>query len=372
MAKKDDMSIESFNKEVMDKILNKEGKISSLSDETSASTVKSYISTGSTILDYRIANQRNGGIPVGRITEISGESASGKSLLAFQIIANAQKLGAPVFYADTESAADANFMKRVGIQLEKLPTWHPPTLEQFFEKTEQIIIKTRETFPNKERPVVIVLDSVAATPTEVESEGTYDANGRPGLLGKSLSLGLKKLNQIVGNECVTLILLNQLRMKFNVTNPYEDKYITPGGMAAGFYASLRMRLYKSSKVKDPITEDIIGVGCRAKIEKNKMAPAHRIAEFNIMFDKGIDNAISVYDYLKDVEVIKKKSGNTIFNATKFGVDFETEIPTSEWRKFFKEKQNIILNLLDVLLIKDYPDTESLEVGSAKIEKEESP
>ena len=370
MAKKEDVSIESFNKEVMDKILNKEGKVSFLSDESSSSTVKSYISTGSTILDYRISNQRNGGVPVGRITEISGENASGKSLLAFHIIANAQKLGAPVFYADTESAADASFMKRVGIKLEKLPTWHPPTLEQFFEKTEQIIIKTRETFPNKERPVVILLDSVAATPTEVESEGGYDANGRPGLLGKTLSLGLKKLNQVVGNECVTLILLNQLRMKFGVTNPYEDKFITPGGMSAGFYTSLRMRLHKSSKVKDPITEEIIGVGCRVKIEKNKMAPAPRTAEFPIMFDKGIDNAISVYDYLKDVDVIKKKSGNTVFDATKYGIDFEAEIPTSEWRKFFKEKQNIVLSLLDVLLIKDYPDTENLNVDQIVLEKEE--
>lgn len=369
MAKKNDTSIEKFNQEVMDKILNKEGKVAFLSDESSSSTVKSYISTGSTILDYRISNQRNGGVPVGRITEISGENASGKSLLAFHIIANAQKLGAPVFYADTESAADASFMKRVGIQLEKLPTWHPPTLEEFFEKTEEIIIKTRENFPNKERPVVILLDSVAATQTEVEAEGSYDANGRPGLLGKSLSLGLKKLNQVVGNECVTLVLLNQLRMKFNVTNPYEDKYITPGGMAVGFYASLRLRLHKSAKIKDSITEDVIGVGCRVKIEKNKMAPAPRIAEFPIMFDKGIDNAVSVYDYLKDVDVIKKKSSNTLFNATKYGIDFETEIPTSEWRKFFKEKQNIILDLLDVLLIKDYPDTENLEIGSAKIEKE---
>ena len=371
MAKKDDASIENFNKEVMDKILNKEGKVAFLSDENNSSTVKSYISTGSTILDYRISNQRNGGVPVGRITEISGENASGKSLLAFHIIANAQKMhNAPVFYADTESASDANFMKRVGVQLEKLPSWHPPTLEQFFEKTEQIIVKTRETFPNKERPVVILLDSVAATPTEVESEGGYDANGRPGLLGKSLSLGLKKLNQVVGNECVTLILLNQLRMKFGVTNPYEDKFITPGGMAASFYASLRMRLQKSSKIKDPITEEIVGVGCRVKIEKNKMAPAPRTAEFQIMYDKGIDNAISVYDYLKDVDVIKKKSGNTVFNATKFGIDFETEIPTPEWRKFFKEKQNIILDLLDVLLIKDYPDTEKLDVDQVMLEKEE--
>lgn len=375
MAKKDEedkkiISIEDFNEEII-KIVNKKDKAMYKPEDTEKpSNVGGYISTGSTILDYQLANQRYGGIPIGRITSVSGDSSSGKSLLAFQIIANAQKMRAPVFYADTERASDERFMKRVGVQLDKLPPWYPKSLEDFFEQTEKIIIKTREAFPDKERPVLIVLDSVAATPCEVENENNYDANARMGVLGKTLSLGLKKITQIVGSECVTVLLLNQLRMKINAMR-FEDPFVEPGGKAAEFYTSVRMRLHKKAKVKDPITNEILGVGCLASIKKNKLAPAHREAYFNLMFDRGIDDEGSVFEFLKEREIVRKRSnGNTIFEGDKCGINFEKEFPSNSWRSFHQENEEMVLDVLDKLLIKEYTDTSNLNTEQIVVEKEE--
>src|SRR3990167_3391647 len=197
MAKKDEVSVEDFNEIIID-VLNKDDKVAYSSSQPS-NVACSFISTGSTILDYKISNRRNGGVPVGRITEITGLEGTGKSLIVSHVISNAQKMGAVIAYGETEMAENSVFMQRVGVDTKKLVTWHPKTLESFFTGAEQTIIKAREKFPNKERPVIVILDSIAATPTEVEIEGSYDPNGRPGLMAKAMSLGLKKLTQVVGH-----------------------------------------------------------------------------------------------------------------------------------------------------------------------------
>lgn len=373
MAKKDDktkeVSVEDFNEIIMG-VLNKDEKVAySLND--APVKVDKFIATGSTILDYKISNRRGGGIPVGRITEINGVEGTGKSLLVSHIIANAQKEGAVVALAETEMASAPDFMKRLGVNLNKMTFWQPRTLESFFTGAEKIIIKSREQFPNKERPVLLVLDSIAATPTEVEIEGTYDANGRPGLMAKAMSLGLKKITQTVGHEHVTLIFINQLRMKMNAM-PFADPYVAPGGMALPFHASVRLRMSSTGKIKHPISGDVIGTGTKIKIYKNRIGPPHREAEFNIMYDRGINDVQSIYDFLQDYDVIKKKpgSGGSVFNGEKHGVALVKEFSTDEWKHVFADYNDQVFSVLDKLLITTFEGTSNVEVNEKNLDKEE--
>lgn len=369
MVKKNEekeVSVEQFNAIIMD-VLNKEEKVAySLND--APVKVDKFISTGSTILDYKISNRRGGGIPVSRITEINGIEGTGKSLLVSHIIANAQKEGAVVAYGETEMASSADFMMRVGVKLDKLTFWQPRTLEGFFAGAEKIIVKAREQFPNKERPVLIILDSVAATPTEVEIEGTYDANGRPGLMAKAMSLGLKKIIQTVGHEHVTMIFINQLRFKMNA-QPFQDPYVGPGGLALPFHSSVRLRMSSRGKIKDTVSGDVIGVGTKVKVYKNRIGPPHREAEFNILFDRGIDDVQSIYDFLQECDAIKKKAGTggSVFNGEKYGVGLVKEFPTADWKQVFQDHREQVFSVLDKLLIVEYKDTSNTEISFDKEE-----
>ena len=116
---------------------------------------------------------------------------------------------------------------------------------------------------------------------------------------------------------------------------------------------------------------MLGVGCRASIKKNKLAPAHREANFDIMFDRGINDEGSIFEFLKEREIVRKRSnGNTIFDASKCGIDFEREFISNDWKNFHQENKNVIFDVLDKLLIKDYPDTTDLKPEQVVVEKEE--
>lgn len=349
MSKKKNEEIENFLSEAND-IINKEEKITYSLDqpENNPTEVKIYISTGSTLLDYAIANRRNGGIPVGKLTEITALEGAGKTLLASHIAANAQKLGAVVFYADSENAISPEFMHRLGVNLKKISYFQPPSLERFFKKTEEIIAFSREKLP-KDIPIVIILDSLAATPIEDEIEGTYNPKELMGVRAKAISLALRKLTQVVGYERVTLILINQLRMKMNLANPYQDPYVAPGGMGIPFHSSVRIRLKSKAKVKSK-SDDVIGVQCNAKVIKDRVGPPYREANFPIMFDYGIDNLQSIYEFLKEKDEIKKDKGGA---STLSGVEFKT----SEWRQFYNNNKQLVEDLLEKLLTVRYNESD---------------
>ena len=159
--------------------------------------VKTWISTGSTLLDYIISNRRDGGIPVGKLTTIAGESASGKSLVATQILANTQKMGGVAVYIDTENAASPDFMAQLGLDTENNFMYiQPGTIEEVFESIERLIGLVREKAPD--RLVCIVWDSVAGTPVKAEIEGDYDPNSRIGLTAKALAKGMRKVTETLG------------------------------------------------------------------------------------------------------------------------------------------------------------------------------
>jgi len=265
--------------------------------------VDKFISTGSTLLDYAIANRVNGGIPVGRITEICGNPSSGKSLLSYHILANAQKMGGIGVYLDQERSASGPFMSRMGIDMNALimPKVKPANIEEVFDYIEKIVKVVKLKIPNKDKPVVIVWDSVAATEAkeEVEKENTDTSRMAPE--ARAMSRCFKRNINILDEGFITIVCINQLRTKFNVS--FGDSDTTPGGKALPFYASVRIKLKPQKQIKDSKTGRTVGVGARAVIFKNKVAPAHREVLFPLYYDYGIQDDISILEYFMDSEII---------------------------------------------------------------------
>ncbi len=308
--------------------------------------VESFISTGSTILDYHIANRRNGGIPQGRLTEIAGEESSGKTLIAAHVLANTQKMGGIPVYIDTEHSAQAKFMRRMGLDWDKVLKPNPTTIEETFDTIENIVIQAREY--NEEKPLTIVWDSLAATPPKAEIEGDYDPQSLMGVAAKTMSKGMRKLTELVDYGKVTLLFLNQLRYKMNLENKYADPWVTPYGKAVPYHASVRVRLNSFTKVKasDEPGAEVIGIWCRSHIKKSKIGPPERKAEFPILFANGIDDATSIYDYLHAQSLIVKERGKSILTLA----GKEHEFSHNEWRTFFKENRTAVEDLLEKKLV----------------------
>ena len=174
--------------------------------------VESFISTGSTLLDYAIANKPNGGVPVGRITEIAGGEASGKSLLAYHIMANTQKRGGIAVYIDTERAVNNEFLRRMGVDTTPgrfiKPKKTPGSIEEVFEYIEKVVMHTRLKFPEKNRLVTITWDSVAATPGKEELEVAYVDTPRMGTEARAMSRSLRKTMEAMDAGYVTLVCIN--------------------------------------------------------------------------------------------------------------------------------------------------------------------
>ncbi len=322
--------------------------------------VESFISTGSTLLDYTIANRRNGGIPVGRLTEISGEESSGKTLIAAHILANTQKLGGIAVYIDTEHSAQAKFMRRLGLDWDRVIKPKPTTIEETFKTMEEVIIQAREY--NEDKPLTIVWDSIAATPPLAEIEGNYDPNSLMGVAAKAMSKGMRKLTEAVDYCKVTMVFLNQLRYKMQLEHKYADPWVTPYGKAVPFHASIRVRLNSFTKVKASEDKDaeVIGIWTRAHIKKSKIGPPERKAEFPILFASGIDDAGSIYDYLHTQSLLSKEKGKSTLTLN----GKEHTFPHEDWGTFFKEHNKEVGDLLEKLLVIDYDKNEQ-PVGEEK-------
>lgn len=277
--------------------------------------VKEFISTGSTVLDYMISNRRDGGVPAGKLTEIVGEEGSGKSLLATQILANTQKKGGIAIYIDTENAANPDFMKRLGMDLDKLVYLQPGSIEECYLTIEKTMMMARSQ--NTQCPVTIVWDSTAATPPQAEIEGDYDPNSRIGLAAKAHAKGLRKLTKDVGFDKVTLIFTNQLKVKIGVM--FGDPMTTPGGKAVPYHSSVRIRLTKSKEQAEGAgkQKETLGFNTIAKVFKNRLGPPMRRCEFKIMFDSGVDDMSAIRDYLWEVKnVISKRGGFMVIDNYK--------------------------------------------------------
>tara|TARA_R110000787_G_scaffold931_6_gene3440 strand:+ start:382 stop:1512 length:1131 start_codon:yes stop_codon:yes gene_type:complete len=271
--------------------------------EDTPTDLTEWISTGSSILDLAISNRPNGGLPVGRITEITGMEASGKSLLAAHLLANTQKMGGLAVYIDTENAMNEEFLTAIGMDMTKMLYIQLETVEDIFEVIENIILKVKES--DKNRLVSIAVDSVAAATTKVEQAQDYDKEGWATSKAIVLSKGMRKITQLIGRERVALFFTNQLRQKLGVM--FGDPWTTSGGKAIQFHASCRLRLKAAGQIKAKIAgkEQVIGIKTKCVVVKNRMGPPLRTAEFNIFFESGIDDTGSWLQVMKDYSLVKQ-------------------------------------------------------------------
>src|SRR6056300_1012030 len=298
MSVKDDLAnviADNLNKKFKD---NKVAYFLDGSDDT-PTDIKDFISTGSSMLDLVISNREDGGIAVGRITEINGLESSGKSLLASHILAETQKKGGIAVYMDTETSVSRDFLEAIGVDVSKLLYLHFECVEDIFEAIEDIITKVRES--DKDRLVTILVDSLAATSTKVEIEADFGKDGYATTKAIVISKALRKITQMIGRQKVSLVFTNQLRQKLGVM--FGDPWTTSGGKALPFHASTRIRLKNMGQIKDT-GKNVLGMKCRAQIVKNRLGPPLRHADYDMYFDRGIDNYGGWLNVMKEHKLVK--------------------------------------------------------------------
>tara|TARA_R110002012_G_scaffold32771_3_gene96406 strand:- start:591 stop:1715 length:1125 start_codon:yes stop_codon:yes gene_type:complete len=338
--------------------------------EETPTDLEEWISTGSSILDLAISNRKNGGLPVGRITELTGLEASGKSLLAAHLLANTQKQGGLAVYIDTENAMNEDFAKCIGIDVSKMLYIQLETVEDIFEVIENIITKVRES--DKDRLVSIVVDSVAAATTKVEQADDFDQTGWATQKAIILSKAMRKITQMIGRQRICLIFTNQLRVKLGAM--FGDPYTTSGGKAIGFHASCRLRLKAAGQIKVKVNgkDQVIGIKTKAQVVKNRMGPPLRTAEFNILFDSGIDDYGSWLQMMKDAKLVSQAGAwytytdETTGEIIKFqSKEFETKVLNDP------ERKDRLYNQICDSMIMDYK-TDAIGIDDIEIGNDDVP
>ena len=264
-----------------------------LSTDESPTHVKRWISTGSKQLDYIISNRRDGGLPEGRIVEIFGPPSIGKSHIATQIARSTQQMGGIVVYIDTENATSIDNLRMLGVDITKRFVYvDTHCTEEVLSIAESTIIKAKAM--DKDVPVTIIWDSVAATSPKAELVGDYDKESI-GLQARAISKGMRKITGVIANEKVLMVCLNQIRTKVGVM--YGDPTTTPGGMAIPFHSSVRIKLGAGSQILNKDKEPI-GINVSAKTIKNKVSAPFRTCNFEIHFGKGIKEHEQMFDLLR--------------------------------------------------------------------------
>ena len=274
-----------------------------LKDDDSPNDLTEWVSTGSSTLDLAISNRPHGGIPVGRITEITGMEASGKTLVASHVLADTQKKGGLAVFIDTENSINIEFLECIGVDAAKLLYIQLETVEDIFETIESIVTKIRESDNN--RLVTIVVDSVAAATTKIELEADFDKDGWSTSKAIIISKAMRKITQLIGRQRICLVFTNQLRQKLGVM--FGDPWTTSGGKALQFHASCRLRLKAAGqiKAKNNGIENVIGIKTIAQVVKNRMGPPLRKVNFEIYFDSGIDDFGGWLQVLKDHKMVSQ-------------------------------------------------------------------
>ena len=304
MAKKQELDLADILADELNKY-SKDQKVAFFLDGDEAPTnVDGWVSTGCAMLDVAISNRPYGGLPVGRIVEVTGLEQSGKSLLSAHLLAETQKQGGVAVLIDTETAVSREFLEAIGVDVSKLLYVSADSVEQIFDFTETIIEKVRQTDKNK--LVTIVTDSVAAASTKTELAADYGKDGYATDKAIIISKAMRKITNMIGRQKILLVYTNQLRQKLNAM-PFGDPWTTSGGKALAFHASVRLRLKGMGqiKVKTGGQDKIVGMKVRAQVVKNRMGPPLRSADFDIFFDRGIDNYGSWLGVMKDNKLVKQ-------------------------------------------------------------------
>jgi recombination protein RecA len=280
----------------------------------------SVIPTGSLSLDIATGI---GGIPRGRITEIYGAEASGKTTMTLYMVAEAQKLGGVAAFIDAEHALDINYAKKLGVNVEDLLVSQPDTGEQALEIAE---ILARSGGVD-----IIVVDSVAALVPKAELEGEMEEQ-QVGLQARLMSKAMRKLTAAISKSNTAVVFINQTRMKIGMGGYGGPPETTPGGMALKFFASLRMEIRRAGAIKEGT--EILGHRVKVKIVKNKLAPPFKEVEFDMYFGEGISKEAELIDLGVAMDIIEKSGSWYSYEGERLGQGRENV------RKYLKENKEL--------------------------------
>ena len=260
------------------------------------------ISTGSLGLDLALGI---GGLPKGRIVEIYGPESSGKTTLALQVVAEAQKVGGICGFVDAEHALDPVYAKKLGVKTEELLISQPDTGEQALEIADTLIKSGSIS--------VLVIDSVAALTPRAELEGEM-GDHHVGLQSRLMSQALRKLTSSIAKTNTMVIFINQIRMKIGVM--FGNPETTSGGNALKFYSSVRMDIRRIGAIKEK--EQIIGNSTRVKVVKNKVSPPFKVVEFDLMYGRGISKSGELIDLGSKADIVEKSGAWYAYKGEKIG------------------------------------------------------
>jgi recombination protein RecA len=285
------------------------------------------IPTGSISLDLALGV---GGVPRGRVIEIFGPEASGKSTLALHICSEAQKKGGVAAFIDAEHALDPDYARKIGVNVDEILISQPDSGEQALQIVETLV-KSGDVD-------VIVIDSVAALVPKAEIAGEM-GEFQIGLQARLMSQALRKLSGVIAKTKTVVIFLNQTRMKIGVM--FGNPETTPGGLALKFYASVRIDLRRIAQIKQK--DEVIGSRVKAKIVKNKVAPPFKIAEFDIFYNEGISYLADLINTAQKMGIIKRAGSWLQFEDTKLGQGMEVS------KEFLKENPQTLKKIKGLLL-----------------------
>ena len=260
------------------------------------------ISTGSIGLDVALGI---GGLPKGRVVEIYGPEASGKTTLTLQVVAEAQKMGGTAAFVDAEHALDPQYAEKLGVNVDELLVSQPDTGEQALEITDMLVRSGAVD--------IIIIDSVAALTPKAEIEGDM-GDSHMGLQARLMSQALRKLTGNIKRSNAMVVFINQIRMKIGVM--FGSPETTTGGNALKFYSSVRLDIRRIGAIKKG--DEIIGNQTRVKVVKNKVSPPFKMAEFEILYGEGISREGEIIDYGVDQELIEKSGSWYSYKEDRIG------------------------------------------------------
>ena len=270
--------------------------------EAAARMEQDAIPTGSLALDLALGI---GGVPRGRVVEVFGAEASGKTTLTLHIVAEAQRLGGVAAFIDAEHALDPSYAGRIGVNVEELLISQPDFAEQALEITDYLVRSGAVD--------IVVIDSVAALVPRAEMEGDM-GDTHVGLQARLMSQALRKLTASINRSHTVVIFINQLREKVGIM--FGNPETTPGGRALKFYSSVRIDVRRIEGIKHG--REVLGNRVRARIVKNKVAPPFRVAEFDIMFNQGITKEGDLLDLGAAQNIVKKSGAFYSYGETRLG------------------------------------------------------
>ena len=280
------------------------------------------IPTGAISLDAALGT---GGIPRGRVTEIFGPESSGKTTLALHVIAEAQRLGGIAAFIDAEHALDAQYSKKLGVNIDELLISQPDTGEQALEIAE-VLVRSNAVD-------VIVVDSVAALVPRAELDGEM-GDSLPGLQARLMSQALRKLTAAISKSGTAVVFINQLREKIGVM--FGNPEITPGGRALKFYATMRIDIRRIEAIKSG--QDSVGFRARARVVKNKLAPPFRDGEFDIIYGEGISREGALLDLAVEQGLVEKSGTWFSYRGERIGQGRDNA------KKFLREHPKVLSEL----------------------------